>query len=203
MKNFINYLQESQKIYEFRVKLANIDPAEKMDQLKAALDSYALENISEPKRLPIQESDIDFPSIKNCQVYLMDVSLKYPVNDAQLRAIVAERAGIPQANLFVVPKNHPEEIWRWNEDGQSELHEYQQGEAVLDKPLEDNPAGKEAGKAYANFTGLFKELSEAKVEFAEGTEDTPAAKTTNDLPQGNESPMGSTQNKIPSPVKGQ
>ena len=194
MKTFLNYLTESQKSYEWRIKVADIDLTDKMDQLEAVLEAYALESLSKPKRLPIKESDIDFPSFKNCQIYLMDAVLKYPCNDVQLRAILAERAGIPQANVRVVPKNHPEEQRRWNEDGSSDIKEYKQGEAVLDKDYENNPEATKAGEAYAKAESILKELSPAKVE-TESNE--PNAKTTNDLPQGTQSPVGSNQNKIP------
>ena len=203
MKNFIQYLTENQKVYEFRIKFANIDADEKYDSLKSVLEAYALESLSKPKRLPIQESDIDFPSMKNCQVYLMDAVLKYPCNDAQLRAIIAERAGVPQANLFVVPKNHPEEQRRWNEDGSSDIREYKQGEAVLDKPYEDSTDGKKAGEAYAKAESILKELKQPEA-VAEGTDNNPegnAGKTTNELPQGTKSPVGSNQNKIPKAKK--
>ena len=203
MKNFITYLSESQKTYEFRVKIANIDPAEKMDRLETAMEAYGLESLSKPRRLPIMESDIDFPSFKNCQIYLMDAVLRYPCNDQQLRACIAERAGIPAANVFVVPKNHPEEIWRWNEDGSSELREFVKGESVLDKPYEENPEATKAGDAYAKAESILKELSkpeavvEGKDENPEGNE----GKTTNELPQNEKSPVGSTQNKIPTAKK--
>ena len=197
MKNFLNYLEENQKTFEFRIKIADVDPSENMDRLKAALNAYALENLSAPKRLPIQESDIDFPAFKNCQVYLMDATLKYPVNSDQLRSIVAERAFINPANIIVVPKNHPEEIWRWNEEGLSDIKEYKQGDAELVKPLPESTAEqKAAGEAYAKPESILKELSGVKLDEAEGGS-TPAAKTTNELPQGNESPVGSKQNKIP------
>lgn len=199
MKNFLEHLTESQKTYEFRIKLANIDPAEHADKLKNALDAYGLESLSEAKRLPIMESDIDFPSMKNCQIYLMDAVLKYPVNDQQLRGIIGERCCIPAAQVVVVPKNHPEEIWRWNVDGQSELREFKKGEAVLDKPYEDNQEGTKAGESYAKAESILKELNAPKVE-TEGSE--PKAKTTNEIPTGDVSPVGSKQNKIPSPVKG-
>ena len=105
MKSFKTYLSESQKTYDFRVRIAGDVTAEQMTKMKAAMEAYSVKSVSTTKRLPIQESDIDFPSMKNCQVYLIDAVLKYPVNDAQLRSIIAERAGIPQANIFVVPKN--------------------------------------------------------------------------------------------------
>jgi len=200
MKNFLNYLEQSQKTYEFRIKIANTDPAEKFAALESALNAYGLESLSKPKRLPLKESDIDFPNHGTVELYLMDAVLTYPCNEQQLRTIIAERAGIVKANIFVVPKNHPEEIWRWNEDGESELHEYKQGEAVLDKPYEDNPEAKKAGDAYASFNSILKELTEIKLEEAEGGK-TPEAKTTNDLPQGTKSPVGSNQNTLPKAKK--
>ena len=199
MKNFLQHLTESQKTYEFRIKIANIDPAEQLDRLKNALEAYGLESLSAIKRIPIKANDIDFPSLENCQIYLMDAVLKYPCNDAQVRAIIADRGNFPAANVVVVPTGHPEEAWRWNLEG-NELREYVQGEAVLDKPYEDNPAGKAAGKTYSEVGSLLKELSTAKVEIAGN--DPADGKTTNELPQGNESPVGSKQNTITDPVKG-
>lgn len=200
MKNFLEYLANSEKTYEFRIKIADVNPDEHMDKIKNALEAYEVESISSVKRLPIKDSDIDFPSMKNCQLYLMDAVLKYPCNNDQVRAVIAERACIPAANIFVVPKNHPEELWRWNEDGTSDIREFKQGEAVLDKEYEDNPEAKAAGQAYASFNSILKELSQVKLDEAEGGK-TEEAKTTNDLPQGNDSPVGSKQNKIPA-VKG-
>lgn len=200
MKNFLNYLEQSQKTYEFRIKIANTDPAEKQSMLESALDAYGLESLSKPKRLPLKEGDIDFPNHGTVELYLMDAVLKYPCNDYQLRTIIAERAGIPQANIFIVPKNHPEEIRRWNEEGNSDIKEYKQGESVLDKPYEDNADAKKAGDAYSKFNSILKELNEVKLDEAEGGS-TPAAKTTNDLPTGNKSPVGSQQNKLPKAKK--
>ena len=39
MKNFLNYLEQSQKTYEFRIKIANTDPAEKFAALESALNA--------------------------------------------------------------------------------------------------------------------------------------------------------------------
>jgi hypothetical protein len=199
MKPFLNYLTESEKTYEFRIKIANIDPNDQMDRLESVLEAYCLESLSKPKRLPIKESDIDFPSFKNCQLYLMDVTLKYPCNNDQLRAIIAERMNIPAAHIVVVPLNHPEEQRRWDLEG-NDVRVFAKGESVLDKPYEDNAEGTKAGKDYAASTSLLKELSKPKMEIEGDT--TPKAKTLNDIPQGESSPVGSKQNKIPSAVKG-
>ena len=209
MKNFLDYLSESQKIYEFRIKVANCDPKDKMDVLKAGLAGYVVDSISAPKTLPIKSNDIDFPNMVNCEIYLMDATFKYPVNDAQLRSIVAERLECSPAQVVVVSPNSPEEIWRWNLEG-NELREFKQGEDVLTQPYPEADANqKAASKFYSEAGTILKELNKpAEFEIAGndqtiGGQANPAhGKTTNDIPQGTKDPVGSHQNKIPSPVKG-
>ena len=199
MKNYKKYLAENQHTYEFRIKIDNEDPTEKMDQIEHALDTYGMESLSKPKRLPLKEGDIDFPNHGTVELYLMDAVLTYPCNDAQVRQVVAERANIAKANIKVVPKLSPEEIRRWNIDQQSDVKEYKKGEAVLDKPYDDNPDATKAGDEYAKADSILKELDTPQVEIA-GKDDVPEGnngKTTNDLPQDNISPVGSKQNKIP------
>lgn len=188
MKNFLQHLTEAEKTYEFRIKIANIDPEENMDRLKSALDAYGLQSISKPKRLPIKHNDIDFPSMDNCQLYLMDAVLTYPVNEDQLRAIVSDRGGIPAANIVVVSPNHPEEQRRWNLEG-NDVREFKQGESVLDKDYshDECECAEDAKKTYAEAGTLLKELSKVKFDIA-GTEKADG-KTTNDLPVGTSSPI--------------
>jgi hypothetical protein len=199
MKNFLKYLSEVQKTYEFRIKIANCDPKDQLDGLKIGLAKYAVESVSAAKRLPIKANDIDFPSIPNCEVFIMDAVLKYPVNDQQLRSIVAERLGCPIASVVVVPKYNPEEIWRWNIDGESEIKEYKQGDAELTKPYPSADADqKAASKSYSEAGTILKELSKpAKFEIAGsdttigGTTNPAYGKTTNDIAAGDKSPVGS------------
>lgn len=197
MKTFVQYLTESQKTYEYRIKFANCDPKDSMDKLEQALEAYGLDSITKPKTLPISDSNLDFPNMKCAEIWQVDVVLRYPTNSDHLRAIISERACFPLSCLFIVPRNHPEVLWR---DNEGELREYKPGQAVLDQPLEDNPDGKKAGENYSKAHSLLKELS--KPEYAAEGGKTDSAKTLNDIPQGNISPVGSKQNKIPSPIKG-
>lgn len=202
MKTFLEHLVEAEKTYEFRIKLANYDPTDSMDKLESVLNAYGLKEITKPKRLPIKANDIDFPSIDNCQLYIMDVALTYPVNDTQLASLIADRYNVPRAQLVVVPIGQPEEHRRWNLEG-NDVREFKEGEAVLDKPLEDNPAGKEAGKAFAEKRVLFKDIprttwsQSGSDETVGGDKQASYGKTTNDLPVGEKSPVGSSQNKLP------
>lgn len=197
MKNFIQYLSESQKIYEFRIKLANCDPADRLEKLKTGLAGYDVDSISAVKRIPIKANDIDFPSLRNCEIFILEAGLKYPVNSAQLRELVSESLGCPTAQVVVVPKNSPEEIWRWNAEGNSELREFKKGEDVLTQPFPDaNEDQKAASKFYSEAGTILKELNKpAKVEITGtdttigGDKDPSYGKTTNDLPVGTKSPV--------------
>lgn len=203
MKTFLDYLGETQKVYEFRIKVANCDPADKLDGLKAGLAGYAVESVGVTKRLPIKDKDIDFPSMENCEIFLMDASLKYPVNDAQLRVIVAERLCCSQNQVVVIPKNHPEELWRWEKDN-GEIKEFKQGDAELTKPLPEATAEQQAAsKFYSEAGTILKELNKpAKFEIAGtdttigGEKDPAYGKTTNDTAP---STASIKQNAIPNP----
>ena len=206
MKNFLQYLTETQKIYEYKIKFANVDPKDHMGRIKSTLAAYVVDSVSAPKHLPIMENNIDFPSIKNADIHVIEVGLKYPVTETQLRMLIAETAGIPLNQVFVVPSSHPEELWR---NGEGELKQYVQGDAELVKPYPAASAEQSsAGKAYAEKQVLFKDLSRTKWTQA-GSDKTiggainPAdGNTTNSLATGTNSPVGSQKNSIPNPNKG-
>lgn len=186
MKNFLDYLKETQKTYEFKVKIANSDPTNQIATLKERMAAYVVESIGEIKRLPIMETQIDFPSQKNAEIFVFEVALQYPVMADQLRVLIAESLNVPAALVSVVPSSHPEELWR-NKEG--ELREYVQGEDVLTKPLPDaSPEQKAASKAYAGAETILKELNKAP-KFEIAGKEKAENKTTNDLPQGKTSPV--------------
>jgi len=203
MKTFLEYLGETQKTYEFKVKIANIDPKDHIENLKITLAAYAVESISAPKRLPIMENNIDFPNMKNCEIHVFEVALKYPVMANQLRELISERLSVSLSQVFVTPSANPEELWRNNE---GELREYVQGEDVLTKPLPEASADqKAASKFYSEAGTILKELNkEPKFEIAGtdttigGDKDPSYAKTSNDIAVTTKSVP---QNKIPNPGK--
>ena len=195
MKSLEEYLSSVTKTYEFRIKFANVDPSDGFGKLEETLKTYGLESITKPKRLPPAKS-IDFPNEPGAtEVHQCDAVLSYPFNADTLRAVVSEMTKISAAKIMVVPRNHPEELWR---NGEGELREFKKGEAILDKPLEEDRDVGAFGAAHRDAKVIQKDLPTREWE---KQSDTPKPKTLNDYPQGNQSPM-SQQNKIPSPVKG-
>ena len=101
MKSFKEYLTESKKTYEFKVKIAGDIPKDFATNLKMALAAFQVENIKNAKRTPIQESPIDFPNVNFREVTVFDVEVKYPCNSPTLAKIIHERLGIDAKHIVV------------------------------------------------------------------------------------------------------
>lgn len=194
MKAFTKYLYETHKVFEFCIKLANVDPtAETLAKIKSALETYAVESIGKPKRLPIQEHR-DFPQCGPCECHIIDVTVRYPVTVEQLLQTVSERAMINRAYLSVRTKNEYEQTEAAESRGKDRT-----GSVLMDPELESDDSG-QAVVGQVRKDSMLKELETRKYEFAAKSE--ADGRTLNDEPPGTSSPVGSRQNKIPSPVKG-
>lgn len=104
------YLTESKNMYVFKLKLVGEQTPNCVSKLKEALNQYKIVSLSNGKRCPIQETQVDFPTQKNVNVTLYDVTLGYPITPTQLEAIVAETLNIPLYAIKVrSEKEHQEE----------------------------------------------------------------------------------------------
>ena len=184
MKSLVEYILDSEKLYEFKIKLAVPElPNELMDRIEHALSAFEVARISKPKHLPIAVRNLDFPSHGPCDVFLITVALKYPCTDAQVRDVLGSHGRIPLSNIVVIPANQPEELRR---DEESEGNDEKKKDAILTTDLETTESGQPlVGGSRLN--SMLKELESCKQEFATTQES--SAKTTNDLPQNNISPM--------------
>jgi hypothetical protein len=163
MKLFKQYLDESKKTYDFRVKLANtkID-ADVKSSIESALEAFDLDSIHGMKSLPIQNHPRDFPSHGPCEVNVFEITLNYPATDAQVHQSLVKHAKLIPSNLLVIPRNAPELIMR---DEDFEKQQNDKKEALLNqKEMTTNtpevPYGDEYNKK------LLKSLPTRKFEFA-------------------------------------
>lgn len=194
MKPFQSYIAELNKPYEFRIKLATVNPkGEVMDRIKAALETYQLESVSAVKSLPIQEHK-EFPQWGPCECWMFDIKVAYPTTVPQIRQTIKERAQLNPdwicvRNLLEAEATEEAEMAGKDHEG-----------ALLDETeLKDAPGAQElAGQS--RIGSLLKELESRKFEFAENSGE--SAKFNVDKPEGKASPVGSSQNKIPNPTKG-
>ena len=101
MKSFKQYLTESKKIYEFKVKIAGDLPDGFDKALKNSLSKFNVESMSKAVRTPIQESPIDFPGVKFKEVSVFNVGLSYPTTSPIVKQAIAQMLNIEESRVLV------------------------------------------------------------------------------------------------------
>lgn len=205
MRSFKEYLTESKKVYEFRVKIAGECPEGCSSKIKEILEKYKVESCGEGKSIPIQENHFDFPTLKNCEVTCFDVAMSYPVTSTEIQALLSDRLNISLGNIKVRNPLEEAEALINLEHSSSE-----DKEALLGKGYEKSNNQDLVGEKMK--MSLLKDLNKFKNqgEQVKGTNDklfakkvpvekTQAAKVDK---SGNTSPVGSKSNSIPDPFKG-
>lgn len=184
MKNFASYLTESTKTYNFKLTVAGECDKELADKLKAAADKYDVIKMSSPKRLPIQRSS-DFPTLGAVELNLIDLEVRYPVTPEQLQNLFTDiccethlkiRTAAQAADAVPVAEEEPKDY-----------------EPILTSELEETDT--KEFRTDSQIEALMKEFQSMAAKY-EGPKEA-KAKTTNDLPQGVTSAVGSTKAKLP------
>lgn len=207
MRSFKEYLTESKKTYEFKVKVAGDCPEDCATKIKECLGKFSVEKCSEGKSMPIQERHHDFPALQNCEVTSFDVSLAYPTTSTEVQAIIAEKLNLSGGNVIVRTPLEEQEVLVNLESAENENKE-----ALLNSPLEKDKEGQKLVGAQRTMD-LLKELQKSRNqgEQYKGVNDKILAKklpkeksvsAKADKKAGAESPVGSRQNAIPDPFKG-
>jgi hypothetical protein len=192
MKSFTEYLTESKKQYDFRIKIAGEMSTEQEDTMKRLLGRFTNENTLtgfKKSKTPIQAVPLDFPQVKNCEVNIYEVTLDFPTTQFELTEYLAAELGIGKQNLVVRRPGEPSEEYQMPA-------EKREGALLLD------PDYKEAGSPqFEDYygdkynTGFVKELNDIlKLQRKERGEEIPtegAAKYNTDAEPGNTSLFGS------------
>ena len=188
MKSFTEYLTESKKKYDFRIKIAGEFTAEQEDTMKRLLGRFTNENTLtgfKKSKTPIQALPLDFPQVKNCEVNIYEVTLDFPTTQYELTEYLSTELGVGKQHLIVRSPFEPTE-------------EYQNVEPKREGALLNDPDYKEAGSPqFEDFygdkynTGFVKELNDIlKLQRRERGEEIPtegAAKFNTDSPEGTNS----------------
>jgi len=182
-------MQESQKLYEFKIRLAFECDDNLFKRIEAALGAYGLEEITKPKRLPIQEDAINFPQLGPVEITVIEAKTAYPAIPEMIHALLIERVGFESGNFVV-------HTMAQDADRTPQMGIWEREDALLNTELEDYQL-EEAVYGNEFITDFLDSIETREIELA--ADATPDAETTNDLEQGTDSPVGSNQNKIPSP----
>lgn len=205
MKQFKDYLTESTKVYPFRIKVAGNIPEQFEKKMKSVLSKFSVENISKGKRSPIQSMPLDFPNLKDTEVTMYEVNLKYPTTSHSLTEFLIDNLGIVAERIRVRNPAEQSEIdmqqasllddFKSDPKGSLLTQEYEAGnnqamagEKRISEFMKELSAmrGKHSGTPY---TGTNDQI------LADGAPKEKAPPTVED--SGKISPIGSRQNKIP------
>lgn len=196
MKNFQHYLAESEKTFDYRIKIVGDLTPDFMKTFKEQLKKFDPIKIGDVKTTPILAQPPGFAGHINQPVNIIDAEFRYPANLQQIAQIV-NLLGIDE-NRLAVNELH------WAEGMDQELLGIEQQKDLLtsDYPA-DNAEQKALKKDYAadarDKQVVKNSASEARWTVAGGK--TPPAETTNDLPMGIKSPMTKTT-RPPLPATG-
>ena len=197
MKRLAQYLAESERTYDYRIKICGNPSTEFVRELKSKLDQFDPVKMGDPKTTPIQIIPTDFPNNKNDSVTMFDVSFKYPAIEPQIKQL---------AQLMGFDPNHV--IMQTTPYVDGLVDEYEKIDAQNRDLLDDSdyPAPDAEQKAlkkdYATGPYDHAVLKNAyRTNFTVAGGKTPPAKTTNDIPTGNKSPMTKI-NRPPKPATG-
>ena len=110
-KSFTKYFAETKTDYKYVLKFAVNEMNDDMiDKLEACLKKYDLKSASSFRKTPIQESPLDFPNVKNTEVFICDLTLGYPGSLNFLQTYICNNLGISPAQVVVYSENDPRQI---------------------------------------------------------------------------------------------
>lgn len=188
MKSFTEFLTESTKQYDFRIKVAGTLTDDQVDRLESAMEKWGLQSLKKPKVTPIQLHPVDFTNLKEIEVSIMDMTLDYPATPQEIIARMAEYCTV-----------NPEYIKVYNSADQNQADidleagkEDEEYEVQLTAPYPKSEKNLPAGD---KFTQKFLKDQKRKPAFKIAGGSGSKTPSTNELPQGNTSPISGRKGK--------
>ena len=197
MKNFQQYLAESERTYNYIIKIVGDVAPDFVKALEDKLAQFDIVKISRPKSTPVQLKPADFPKHSNDSVTSMDVEFRYPAVEPQIKQL---------AQLLFMDPNRIIMLTTPHEDGMDTEREKVAAENKDLLTDTDFPAPDAEQKALSkDYSAPYDEHAVLKnayrSDFTVAGGKTPPAKTTNDLPMGTSSPMTKVK-RPPRPATG-
>ena len=200
MKSFQEYIAESKKTYPFTIKVCG-DLSESADKImKSAMHRFTVNKLSKGKKTPIQAMPLDFPGQSNSEVHVFEVDLQYPTTSAVLTELLADQLQISPAKIRVRTPGEMAEIALNLEHNQSTDESF----LLKDYEAENN----QELVVQQRVVSFLKELGKQdhSMKTVDGVNNQLLAKTAHKESAGKNadvkpgiSPVGSRQNKIPTP----
>ena len=196
MKPFAKYLAESERTYNYRIKVVGDVPDGFFKELRDKCAQFDVVKMSDAKSTPVRRVIPDFPAFPNQPMKIVDVEFRYPAIEPQIKQL-AQLLGLDPNRIVMMATPYEESL-----DIESEKIA-DQNRDLLDSPYPAPDAQQKAlSKDYATGPYDHAVLKNAyRSNFTIAGDKTPPAKTTNELPMGNKSPMTNIKRQ-PRPATG-
>ena len=201
MSTFKDYLTESTKSYDYKIKIAGEPKDIDKNALETALQKFDLASMSAGKSTPIMTLPLDFPRLSNESVTIFDVTTNYPESPRVMHEYLSDILRIPATHIVVKKPGEPSEEYQ-DEMQVAKNSEYKN--KLLDLEMSDAPKvnAEEFHSTKANM-GLLKELlkdRESKYEVEKGS-DNKVQDTQSNEEQSTPSPFTKSTNPHPDPKR--
>jgi hypothetical protein len=196
MKNFKDYLVESEKTYNYRIKVVGDIETGFFKALEDKLKQFDIVKISGAKTTPVQTKPADFPSYENDRVSHVDVEFRYPAIEPQIQQL-AQLLGMNPNRIRMLTVPYEDSIATEKDRIEAQNKDLLNSDYPADTA--EQKALKKDYSAPYNDHAVLKNAYRSDFTVAGGK--TPPAQTTNDLPMGNTSPMTKMHPK-PRPATG-
>jgi len=112
MSTFAQYLTESAKSYDYKIKVAGQIADDFATKLETALQKFDVAKMSAGKKTPIMTMPLDFPALSNEEVTIFDVTTNYPASVRELKEYLGVYMNLPQTHIVIRKPNEPTEEYQ-------------------------------------------------------------------------------------------
>jgi len=195
MKKFHHYLAESERTYDYRIKILGEAPPTFIKDLEQKLEQFDIVKMSGKKTTPVQKLLKDFPNEENDMVTSVDVSFRYPAIEPQIQQL-AQLLGFNPNRIRLLTQPYVDSIDKEISDINT-----QNKDLIADTDYPAPDAEQQAlKKDYSGDPYKHAVLQNAyRSDFTVAGGKTPPAKTTNDIKQDTKSPMTDVK-RMPRPA---
>ena len=197
MSTFKDYLTESAKSYDYKIKVAGEIADDFASKLESALAKFEVANMSAGKKTPIMTLPLDFPALSNEEVTIYDVTTNYPASSNVMKEYLSDILRVPATHMVVKKPGEPTEQYQ---DDMQVAKKSEYANKLHDIEYKDAPKvnAEDFHSTKANM-GLLKELLKDR----EVNKDAPKEKENamSKEEQGTPSPLTKSTNPHPDPKR--
>ena len=201
MSIFKDYLTESTKSYDYKIKVAGTIADDFKNRMETALQKFELAKMSAGKKTPIQSLPLDFPALSNEEVTIFDVTTNYPCSVNVLKEYLADYMNINASMIVVRKPGEPTEEYQ-DQIADAGKSDFANKLASVEEKFEKHPVKGEEHFGDKHNMSLMKELLKTRDrnlgEIEKGTDN----KTQKQVPTEVDTKTGSPIHTGPGPVKG-